>query len=66
MAAWCRRFTVALAVLSVSVAAWLAVDAQATDNPISITAHAGYSDIIKAQRWMPVAIAAGATKQLRI
>jgi hypothetical protein len=32
-------------------------DVQASDNPISITAHVGYSDIIKAQRWMPVSIA---------
>lgn len=28
----------------------------ATDNPLSIVAHAGYSDVVKQQRWMPLVI----------
>lgn len=34
-----------------------AVDAQAAANPLSITAHVGYADVVKTQEWMPVSIA---------
>src|ERR1700694_5392262 len=34
-----------------------AVDARAAANPLSITAHVGYTDVVKTQQWMPVSIA---------
>jgi hypothetical protein len=33
-----------------------ALNVQAAANPLTITAHLGYSDVIKAQQWMPISI----------
>jgi hypothetical protein len=49
---------VALALLGLGLAlAAGALNVRAADNPLTITAHVGYSDTIKAQQWMPVSIA---------
>src|ERR1700694_844223 len=34
-----------------------AVDARAAANPLSITAHVGFTDVVKTQQWMPVSVA---------
>jgi hypothetical protein len=49
---------VALAVLLIALATPLvAIDARATTDPLTITAHVGYGDVVKVQQWMPVSIA---------
>ena len=48
----------ALALLAIGLALSLgALDVQAAANPLTITAHLGYGDVIKAQQWMPISIA---------
>ena len=60
MAAGSRRLAASL-VLAVSLLCIgtpvALVGAAATENPLAITAHIGYSDVVKAQAWMPVSIA---------
>jgi len=50
------RLVLGLLLTGLALSVW-AVDAQAAANPVSITAHVGYSDVVKAQAWMPVSIA---------
>ena len=38
-----------------------AVPGQAANNPVTLTVHAGYQDVVKAGGWMPVTIDAGNT-----
>jgi len=59
MAAGARRFSASLflGALAAGLAAALGViDAEAAVNPISISAHVGYSDAVKLQEWMPASI----------
>ena len=47
----------ALALLAIGLALSVgALTAKAADNPLTITAHVGYSDTVKTQQWMPISI----------
>lgn len=50
------RVLLALLVLVLAISL-RAGDVRAAGNPLTITAHLGYSDVIKAQQWMPISIA---------
>jgi hypothetical protein len=49
------------AVLSAFALPIAAVPGQAANNPVTLTVHAGYQDVVKAGGWMPVTIDAGNT-----
>jgi hypothetical protein len=53
-----RRATkVAVALMAIGLALSLgALDVEAAESPLTITAHIGYSDVVKTQQWMPIAI----------
>jgi hypothetical protein len=47
----------ALALMAIGLALSLgALNVNAADNPLTITAHIGYSDTVKTQQWMPITI----------
>jgi hypothetical protein len=60
MTARSRRSAAKLAVALMAIGLALslgALDVRAADGPLTITAHIGYSDVVKAQQWMPLSIA---------
>ncbi|HXO58998.1 MAG TPA: hypothetical protein VN834_04285, partial [Candidatus Acidoferrum sp.] len=64
MGLWGRRLPARIglaAVLSALALPIAAVPGQAANNPVTLTVHAGYQDVVKAGGWMPVTIDAGNT-----
>src|ERR1700730_13939371 len=60
MTARSRRSAAKLAVALMAIGLALSLGAlsvEAAASPLTITAHVGYSDVVKTQQWMPIAIA---------
>ena len=62
MAAGSRRFATRLALALLAFGTALSASAggapaDAANNPLTIVAHVGYSDVVKVQQWMPISIA---------
>ena len=59
MRLWGRRLPARIGLATALTAFGLpiaAIPAQAASNPLTLTVHAGYQDVVKAGAWMPVTI----------